>query len=63
MMHDSDIQAVQKLHESYRRITAELSKVIVGQRDVLDQLLIAMFARGHCLLVGVPSLAAGTVCD
>jgi MoxR-like ATPase len=57
MMHDSDIQAVQKLHESYRRITAELSKVIVGQRDVLDQLLIAMFARGHCLLVGVPGLA------
>jgi MoxR-like ATPase len=57
-MHpDDDIQAVQKLSDAYRRITAELGKVIVGQQQVIEELLIAMFARGHCLLVGVPGLA------
>ena len=54
---DDDIQAVQKLNEAYRQITAELDKVIVGQRQVIEELLIALFARGHCLLVGVPGLA------
>jgi len=57
MLAENDLQAVQKLNEAYRRITSELSKVIVGQRQVLDELLIALFARGHCLLVGVPGLA------
>ena len=56
-MSDNDLQAVEKLHEAYRQITRELDKVIVGQREVIEQLLIAMFARGHCLLVGVPGLA------
>src|SRR5262249_29446532 len=41
----------------YRRIRKEMSKVIVGQERVLEELLIAVFARGHCLLVGVPGLA------
>src|SRR5205814_5797056 len=40
-----------------RSITKELTKVIVGQTEVIEQLLIAVFARGHCLLVGVPGLA------
>src|ERR1041385_2679396 len=57
MLHDDDVQAVQKLNEAYRRITDELSKVIVGQKQVIEELLVAMFARGHCLLVGVPGLA------
>ncbi len=57
MLADDDVQQVHKLNEAYRRITAELSKVIVGQRQVIDELLVAMFARGHCLLVGVPGLA------
>jgi MoxR-like ATPase len=57
MPADDDLRAVEKLSESYRRITAELSKVIVGQRQVVEELLIAMFAAGHCLLVGVPGLA------
>ena len=56
-MPDDDLQAVQKLNESYRRITAELGKVIVGQRTVIEELLVALFASGHCLLVGVPGLA------
>lgn len=57
MLPDDDVQAVQKLSEAYRQITHELEKVIVGQRAVIEELLIAMFARGHCLLVGVPGLA------
>jgi len=54
--HD-DLQAVRELSEAYRLLTAQLSRVIVGQQQVLEELLIAMFARGHCLLVGVPGLA------
>ena len=57
MLKDDDIRAVHELHEAYQQITHELGKVIVGQEQVIEQLLIAMFARGHCLLVGVPGLA------
>jgi MoxR-like ATPase len=57
MLAEDDVQAVQKLNEAYRAITAELSKVIIGQRHVIEELLIAMFSGGHCLLVGVPGLA------
>ena len=57
MLHDDDVQAVNRLNEAFQRITHELSKVIVGQQQVIEELLIAMFARGHCLLVGVPGLA------
>jgi MoxR-like ATPase len=56
-MPDDDIQAVQELNQAYQTITAQLGKVIVGQRQVIEELLIALFARGHCLLVGVPGLA------
>jgi len=52
-----DVQAVQQLNAAFQRITSELSKVIVGQQQVIEELLIALFARGHCLLVGVPGLA------
>lgn len=52
-----DLQEVEKLHAACGRITAELAKVIVGQGEVIEQLLVALFARGHCLLVGVPGLA------
>src|SRR5436305_7906173 len=54
---EDDLQAVQRLSEAYRRITGELGKVIVGQQHVIEELMIALFARGHCLLVGVPGLA------
>jgi MoxR-like ATPase len=57
MLQDDDVQAVHRLNEAFRRITAELGKVIVGQQHVIEELLISMFARGHCLLVGVPGLA------
>ena len=54
---DDDVQAVAKLSEAYRLITEQLGRVIVGQEQVIEELLVAMFARGHCLLVGVPGLA------
>ena len=52
-----DRQSVEALSGAYRQITHELGKVIVGQQQVIEQLLVAVFARGHCLLVGVPGLA------
>jgi MoxR-like ATPase len=57
MLGDNDLEDIQHLGHAYQRLTGELGKVIVGQHDVVEQLLIAMFARGHCLLVGVPGLA------
>ena len=54
---ESDLEAVQKLNHAYQTIRAELAKVIVGQEQVIEHLLIAIFARGHGLLVGVPGLA------
>jgi MoxR-like ATPase len=52
-----DVAAVQKCEQAYNRIRDELSKAIVGQDDVIEQTLVAMFARGHALLEGVPGLA------
>jgi MoxR-like ATPase len=56
-LHDDERAAVAALTEAYQQISQEIAKVIVGQQDVIDQLLVALFARGHCLLVGVPGLA------
>jgi MoxR-like ATPase len=53
----TDLEAVERLTTTCRKLLAETAKVIVGQRDVLEQLLLAVLARGHCLLVGVPGLA------
>jgi MoxR-like ATPase len=54
---EGDLAAIERLNDGYRRITREMSKAIVGQSRVIEELLIAIFARGHCLLVGVPGLA------
>ena len=54
---DADVQAVEKLKMSCGRIKAELGKVIVGQNDVVEEVLIAILTRSHALLVGVPGLA------
>ncbi|MBX9679464.1 MAG: AAA family ATPase [Gemmataceae bacterium] len=48
---------IRAVAESYRTLTDEIGKVVVGQQQVVEQLLTAMFSRGHCLLVGVPGLA------
>jgi MoxR-like ATPase len=53
----SDLKAVEALKNGRDRILGELRKVIVGQDQVVDQLLTALFANGHVLLVGVPGLA------
>ena len=53
----SDVVAVQNLVQKRVELKKEISKIIVGQDDVVDQVLISMFSGGHCLLVGVPGLA------
>ena len=52
-----EAQAIKGLQTAYRRMREEIGKVIIGQQDIVDQLLISMFSRGHSLLVGVPGLA------
>ncbi|MBI1913810.1 MAG: MoxR family ATPase [Planctomycetes bacterium] len=52
-----EAQAVRELAAAYHKMTEQIGKVIVGQKQVVEQLLMAMFSRGHCLLVGVPGLA------
>jgi MoxR-like ATPase len=53
----SDIERVRRLKTAYDNLKTEINKVIVGQDQVIDQLFIALFSRGHALLVGVPGLA------
>ncbi|MFH1288253.1 MAG: MoxR family ATPase [bacterium] len=54
---EDELKAVEELKSGHDAILAEVEKVIVGQKQVVEQFLIALFARGHCLLVGVPGLA------
>ena len=57
MTEEDDVKSVEKLGEARDAIVNELRKTIVGMDDVIDEMMIAIFARGHCLLVGVPGLA------
>ena len=57
MNENLEMQSINRLRDGSQKIFTECHKVIIGQRDVLEQLLIALFAQGHCLLVGVPGLA------
>jgi MoxR-like ATPase len=50
-------ESIEKLNAAYNSIRDQMGKMIVGQSDVIDQLLICLFSRGHCLLEGVPGLA------
>jgi MoxR-like ATPase len=56
-LEDVDVQAIERLGAARDQITGELRKIIVGIDQVIDEMMIAVFARGHCLLVGVPGLA------
>jgi len=56
-LSNDDAEAIDQLGQAHRAILEQLQKVIVGQEQVIDELLIAIFARGHALLVGVPGLA------
>ncbi|MCY2968117.1 MAG: AAA family ATPase, partial [Planctomycetota bacterium] len=53
----ASLESIQKLQKAYESIKSQMSQVIVGQEEVVEQLLIAMFSRGHCILEGVPGLA------
>lgn len=53
----SDVAAIEQLVKDYKALKQEIHQVIVGQDEVVDQVLISIFSRGHCLLVGVPGLA------
>ncbi len=55
--YDNERRIVNLLREGRQRIDAELAKAIVGQQEVVEQLLIALFAGGHCLITGAPGLA------
>ena len=52
-----DVELVDQLSGKIKEVKTEIAKVIVGQEEIIDQLLISLLARGHCLLVGVPGLA------
>ncbi|MBL8795520.1 MAG: MoxR family ATPase [Planctomycetia bacterium] len=56
-LQEADMKAVEQLKGAHQKLRAEMGKVIVGQEAVLDQLLMAIFCRGHALLMGVPGLA------
>lgn len=53
----SDVEAIDSLKEAYNRLNTEIGRVVIGQEDVVKDVIISIFSRGHCLLVGVPGLA------
>jgi len=54
---ESDVQMLETLRKAHKQMKSEIGKIIIGQEKVLDELLMAIFCRGHALLVGVPGLA------
>ena len=56
-MDEADLQAAERLTAIYKKMTDQLGRVIVGQQDVLKQVMMALFCQGHCILEGVPGLA------
>ena len=55
--YTNDVEAANALHSKYKELKAEIGKVIIGQHEVVDAVLMSIFANGHTLLVGVPGLA------
>jgi len=53
----SDVEAIDSLKDAYQRLNSEIGKVIIGQDAVVKDVIISIFSKGHCLLVGVPGLA------
>ena len=58
-----DVSQIEQLCECHERLKRELGRVIVGQKEVIEQLAIVLFARGHGLLMGVPGLAKNITCE
>lgn len=57
LLAGENLPAIEKLQRAYEDIRGQMAQVIVGQDAVIEQLLIALFSRGHCMLEGVPGLA------
>jgi MoxR-like ATPase len=55
--HDVDLEGLERLRSARDQIKQQMARVIVGQEEVVEQLLVCLFARGHCILEGVPGLA------
>src|SRR5665213_2218679 len=60
-LSNDDVAAIDQLRQTYEKLRHELAKVIIGQDNVIEQLLICILARGHGLLMGVPGLAKTTI--
>jgi MoxR-like ATPase len=56
-LREDDLRAVKSLQEAFRSIKHQLGRIIVGQEEVIEELLISLFSKGHCILEGVPGLA------
>ncbi len=56
-MYKTDVEAIDAFVDKYKELNAEISKIIIGQNEVVRDVLISIFSRGHCLLIGVPGLA------
>ena len=56
-LSDNDVQEIDQLREVFGQMRHELGRVIIGQHEVIERVLICLFARGHALLMGVPGLA------
>ena len=56
-MYKSEVEAIDALASVYKEVKSEIAKVIVGQDDIVESVLISILSNGHCLLVGVPGLA------
>lgn len=57
MAQTNDTAKIAQLADSIKQVRAEIGKVIIGQDEIVEQLLVSLFAKGHCLLIGVPGLA------
>ncbi len=57
MNYKTDVEAIDNFAEKYKILCDEISRVIVGQHEVIKNVLVSIFSRGHCLLIGVPGLA------
>ena len=55
--YSSDVEAIDALSKKYNELLREIQKVIIGQDEIVNKVLITIFSRGHCLLIGVPGLA------
>ena len=60
-MSSGDVASIDLMRDLWQKMRVEVAKVIIGQEDVIEQLLICILARGHALLMGVPGLAKTTI--